>query len=336
VNNPVRLLRTDLSLGVDPEKAGLLGVPTVEAERTVRLAIAGLSAGQFREKNGDEYDIVLRLPMNERPTVDALDAIDVSSLSGRQVPLRQISTPRFETATSVINRYNRERVVTVSSYLKPGYNTAQVTREIAAKLARVQFPPGYRFVVAGEAEAQQESFGGILPAVLVAAFGILAVLVLEFGSFRSTLIVAGVVPLGVAGALIALLVTGYTMSFTAIVGMIALVGIEIKNSILLVDFTNQLREDGMGLDEAIEKAGEIRFLPILLTSATAIGGLLPLAVQGSGLYSPLAVVIIGGLISSTLLARLVTPVMYKLLPPSVQARPRPKAESVIDADPAHA
>src|SRR6185436_19671458 len=128
------------------------------------------------------------------------------------------------------------------------------------------------------------------------------------------------VPLGVVGALFALLVSGNTLSFTAIVGMIALIGIEIKNSILLVDFTNQLRRQGMALDDAIEEAGEIRFLPILLTSATAIGGLLPLALQGSGLYSPLAIVIIGGLISSTLLARLVTPVMYKLLPPEVAPR----------------
>ncbi len=99
-------------------------------------------------------------------------------------------------------------------------------------------------------------------------------------------------------------------------------GIEIKNSILLVDFTNQLRADGASLDDAIERAGEIRFLPILLTSVTAIGGLLPLAMQGSGLYSPLAIVIIGGLISSTLLARLVTPVMYKLLPPEGARRAR--------------
>jgi multidrug efflux pump subunit AcrB len=153
--------------------------------------------------------------------------------------------------------------------------------------------------------------------VLVAVFGILAVLILEFGSFRSMLIVAGVIPLGVAGGLVALLLSGYTLSFTAMIGFVALIGIEIKNSILLVDFTNQLREQGVGLDEAITRAGEIRFLPILLTSATAIGGLLPLAVQGSGLYSPLAIVIIGGLVSSTLLGRLVTPVMYKMLPPPI-------------------
>jgi multidrug efflux pump subunit AcrB len=209
--------------------------------------------------------------------------------------------------------------VTVSAYTQPGFNTARVTADVVKGLDAIGLPPGYRFVVAGEVEAQQESFGGLLPAILVAIFGIIAVLVLEFGSFRSTLIVAGVIPLGLTGALLALLASGYTLSFTSIIGMIALVGIEIKNSILLVDFTNRLRAQGMPLDQAIQEAGEVRFLPILLTSATAIGGLLPLALQGSGLYSPLAIVIIGGLISSTLLARLVTPVMYKLLPPPVAA-----------------
>jgi multidrug efflux pump subunit AcrB len=157
-------------------------------------------------------------------------------------------------------------------------------------------------------------------AVIVAVFGIFAILVLEFGNFKSTLIVLTVVPLGVFGGLVMLLLTGNSISFTAGIGFIALIGIEIKNSILLVDFTNQLRAEGMPVDEAIERAGEIRFLPILLTSATAIGGLLPLAVENVGLYSPMAWVIIGGLLSSTLLARLVTPVMYKLIPPSVSVQ----------------
>jgi multidrug efflux pump subunit AcrB len=319
VNNPSRLLRTDLDLGIDTEKAGLLGVSALEVNRTVRLAVAGLAAGQFRASNGDEYDITLRLPMRERPSIEALDAIEVGTSSGRQIPLREISTPHFETVTNSITRYNRERQVTVSANTRPDFNTARVTAEVVKGLRGVGLPPGYRFVIAGDAEAQQESFSGLLPAILVAVFGILAVLVLEFGSFRSTAIVAGVIPLGLTGALLALLATGYTLSFTSIIGMIALIGIEIKNSILLVDFTNQLRERGTPLDQAIQEAGEVRFLPILLTSATAIGGLTPLAVQGSALYSPLAIVIIGGLISSTLLARLVTPVMYKLLPPTVQS-----------------
>jgi len=319
VKNPVRLLRTDLDLGIDTQKAGLFGVSAFEANRTVRMAVAGFTAGQLRARNGDEYDITLRLPMREQQTLDAIDRINVASVTGRQVPLREFARPRFESVPNSITRYNRERQVTVSSEVRAGYNTGKVTSEVVRGLRAVECPPGYRFVVAGEVEAQAESFGGLLPAVLVAVFGILAVLVLEFGSFRSTLIVATVIPLGVTGALFALLLTGYTLSFTSIIGMIALIGIEIKNSILLVDFTNQLRAQGRPLDEAIESAGETRFLPILLTSATAIGGLLPLAVQGSGLYSPLAVTIIGGLISSTLLARLVTPVMYKLLPPAIES-----------------
>ena len=317
VDNPVRLQRTDIDLGIDREKASLLGVSPAEADRTVRLAIAGLPVGSYRETDGDEYDITVRLPMQGRPTIEMLSQIQVSTIGGQQVPLRQIASPHFQTAPNEIRRYARERVVTVQAWPRTGFNTDRVTRAVMARLERVAWPPGYRYTVAGEVEARAESFSGVGPSVLVAMFGIMAVLVLEFGSFRSTLIVAGVIPLGITGALVALLVTGHTLSFTAVVGVIALVGIEIKNSILLVDFTNQLREQGMELDRAIEEAGTIRFLPILLTSATAIGGLLPLAIQGSGLYSPLAIVIIGGLISSTLFARLVTPVMYKLLPPVI-------------------
>ena len=115
-----------------------------------------------------------------------------------------------------------------------------------------------------------------------------------------------------------------------------LIGIETKNSILLVDFTNRLRSEGVPLDEAIERAGEVRFLPILLTSLTAIGGLLPLALQNSAMYSPLAWVIIGGLISSTVVARIVTPAIYKLIPPTIEAdRPQSAASPITAAAPAH-
>lgn len=122
--------------------------------------------------------------------------------------------------------------------------------------------------------------------------------------------------------LVALWLSGYSLSFTASIGFIALVGIEIKNSFLLVDFTNQLRAEGVALAEAIERAGEIRFLPVVLTTLTAVGALIPLTVAGSGMYSPLAIVILGGLISSLLLSRLVTPVMYALLPPEVEVKTR--------------
>lgn len=132
-------------------------------------------------------------------------------------------------------------------------------------------------------------------------------------------------PLGVAGGLVALYLTGNTLSFTATIGFVALMGIEVKNSILLVDFTNQLRAEGASLDLAIQRAGEIRFVPILLTTLTALGGLVPLALERSPLYSPLAIVIMGGLISSTFLARVVTPVLYKLLTPEVHSEDRAEA-----------
>jgi multidrug efflux pump subunit AcrB len=183
-----------------------------------------------------------------------------------------------------------------------------------------RLPPGYRIAAGGEAEAQTRSFGGLWNAMLLAFFGIMAALILEFRSFRASAVVAGVIPLGIIGGISALWLTGYSLSFTAVIGFIALVGIEIKNSILLVDFTVQLQRQGVPLREAIERAGEIRFLPVLLTSATAIGGLLPLALEGSGLYSPLACVIIGGLVTSTLLSRIVTPVMYLLLAPRGRGR----------------
>ena len=320
VDNPVRRLRTDLDLRIDPQKAALLGVAPVDIDRTVRAAVAGLSAGKFRESDGDEYDITLRLPMQGRPTLEALDRIEVASMTGRPVPLRQLASPEFSAATTLIRRHDREREVLITAHPEAGYNTGKVTNAVFEELDALELPAGYSLRAGGEVEARQESFGGIGTAVLVAVFGILAVLVLEFGSFRSMLIVAGVIPLGVAGGLLGLLVTGYTLSFTATIGLVALIGIQIKNSILLVDFSNQLREQGVALEEAIARAGEIRFLPILLTSATAIGGLLPLAVQGSGLYSPLAIVIIGGLITSTLIGGIVTPVMYRLLPPKIEPK----------------
>jgi multidrug efflux pump subunit AcrB len=318
VDNPLRLDRTDLKLKLDAEKAALLGVPSVEFDRSVRLAVSGVDAGDYRDRDGESYDIVVRTPIDGRPTLEQLDQVRVPSLSGELLPAAQLAKLEFDRSPPQIQRYNRERTVIVSAYTQTGFNTGKVTQEVIARLEAMEWPRGYRFQAAGEVESREESFDGLGAAALLAIFGILAVLVLEFGSFRSTLIVATVIPLGVLGGLVALFLSGYSLSFTAMIGFIALVGIEIKNSILLVDFTNQLRQEGLSIDEAVERAGEVRFLPILLTSATAIGGLLPLAVQQVGMYSPMAWVIIGGLISSTLLARLVTPVMYKLLPPTLE------------------
>jgi multidrug efflux pump subunit AcrB len=320
VDNPVRLQRTDLRVVIDRAKAGLLGIPTLEIDRTLRLGLAGVDAGVLRESDGDARDVVVRLAGHTRPTPATLDHLYVASLAGQLTPLRQIADVRFEADVPEIRRVDRERAVTVTSFVRTGYNTNRVTRQVLGALDSLSLPEGYRIVPAGEIESRQESFGGIGSALIVATFMILAVLILEFKTFRGTLIVASVIPLGVMGGILALFLTGNTLSFTAMIGFVALIGIEIKTSILLVDFTNQLRLQGMELEEAIRKAGEVRFLPIVLTSLTAIGGLLPLALQGHALYAPLAWVIIGGLISSTLLARIVTPVLYKTWTPALQSR----------------
>jgi multidrug efflux pump subunit AcrB len=328
VLNPLKVSRTNLKLNVDPQKANLLGVPTVEFDRAVRLSVAGIPVGTFKDPSGEQYDIVVRTPIGTRADMSTLGEVRVASLAGGTLPISQLANLEFERAPTQIQRYNRERASHIDADVERGFNTARVTAAVVEKLNAMTWPRGYRFALGGEAQSSEEAFGGIGTAIIVAVFGIFAILVLEFGNFKSTLIVLTVVPLGVFGGLLMLLASGNSISFTASIGFIALVGIEIKNSILLVDFTNQLREQGVPLDEAIERAGEIRFLPILLTSATAIGGLMPLALQNIGLYSPMAWTIIGGLITSTLLARLVTPVMYKLIPPDIREEKRGGAGSV--------
>jgi multidrug efflux pump subunit AcrB len=317
VKNPLSQSLTDVKVEINSAKAGIFGVPAVEIDRTIRLALAGLSVGNFRESDGNEYAINIRLPKNRANTMETLSDIYISSLSGAQVPLSQLSTTKFVSSPTLIEHYNRERSATLSSYVSTGFNTDKVTKEILRKIEQLQLPEGYKVVPTGEIESRQESFAGIGSAILVAIFGIFAILILEFKTFKGTLIVLSVIPLGIVGGILMLFFTGYTLSFAAAIGFVALIGIEIKNSILLVDFTNQLRKQGIPLEEAIIRAGEIRFLPVLLTTLTAIGGLLPIGLSKSGMYSPLAWVIIGGLITSTLLARLVTPVMYKLMPPKV-------------------
>jgi multidrug efflux pump subunit AcrB len=317
VENALTTQKTDLEIVVNKDKAGLLGIPLAEVAKTVRMGIAGLEAGNFRNDEGEEFAINVSIEKNEEEALEVFSKIYVTSLSGALVPLSQIARVELQTSPSVIRHFNKERFASVSAFVKTGYNTDALTDELIEKLNGLTLPEGYTFMAAGERESRQESFGGMQTIVIIALFGLLAILILEFRTFKSTLIVLSVIPLGIVGALTTLFLVGETLSFVATVGMIALVGIEIKNSIFLVDYTNQLREQGMPLEEAILEGAETRFLPIFLTTLTAIGGLIPLVVEDSPLISPLAWVIIGGLISSLLLSRIVTPLLYKLLPPRV-------------------
>ncbi|MCO5791672.1 MAG: efflux RND transporter permease subunit [Blastomonas sp.] len=328
VINPVATNGIDLDVGLDEAKAAMLNIAPGEARRAVRLALSGENAAAFRDEEGDSYRVVVRLPLSGSQPISALDQIYVASRTGEAIALSQISTPRLESVPPQIQRYQLERSVTITANAQPGALPSRISQQAMDKVAELKLPPGYRVSAGGEAEAIATVFGGLGPIILIALFGIFAVLVAEFGRFRETIVVAGVIPLGTFGGFVALFVTGASLSYMAIIGFVALVGIEIKNSILLVDFTTQLRREGMGLRAAIERAGEVRFLPVLLTSVTAIGGLLPLAIFGGSLYAPLASVIIGGLISSTLLSRIVTPVMYLLIARGGEQDDDPKSAAI--------
>ncbi|GGE85339.1 efflux RND transporter permease subunit [Sphingomonas prati] len=312
--NPLRSDRVDLALSIDHAKAAALGVEAGVARRTVRLALTGEEPARLRDPDGDDYPVRVRLAMLDRNELASLDSIQVPAAEGAAVPLAAIAQPSIQSGLARIGRYQQQRTVLLSAFVAPGYLTATVADAALRRVqASVPLPPGYAVSAGGEAEEQSRGEAGLISAVIAAVVGILAILVLEFGRFRLVGVVAGIVPLGLLGAVTALWLGGYSLSFTATIGVIALIGIEIKNSILLVDFTEQLRAGGMGMREAVEQAGQTRFLPVLLTSATAIGGLLPLAIEGSGLYAPMAIAIIGGLLSSTVLSRIATPVLYLLL-----------------------
>ena len=330
VNNELTTLKTDIKVRVNKEKAGILGVPVNEIDRTVRLAVAGLDIGKFRreDEKGDDYNINVCLPRNQRQTFDALNKVYVNTAAGASVPLNNLADIGFQSSPTSIRHYDKDRYTTVTAFVRSGYNTTRMTEGILKSLDSMRFPAGASYKAAGEVESKEQSFGGLGPIILITVFGILGILILEFKTFRGTLIVLSVVPLGIIGAVLMLLATGNTFSFVAVIGLIALVGIEVKNSILLVDYTDQLRKGGMGLDEAIQEAGETRFVPIILTTLTAIGGLIPLVAENNPLYSPLALVIIGGLLSSTILTRVVTPVLYKLLAPRITPDPLPAAAPI--------
>ncbi len=317
INNPVTHLKSDIRLNINKDKARMLGIATVNIDRTVRLAISGFNAGQFSDADGDDYEIVVTKAKQEHPTLEVLENLYVNNYAGQAIPLKQVAQLKLESSPVKIDHYNKTRVVSVSAFIKKGYLSDNVAKDVIAKMNSLKLPNGYTYEMGGELESRNESFGGFASVIIITVFLFIAVLILEFGTFKSTLIVLSVIPLGVVGAVLALLITGNSLSFIAIVGMIALAGIEVKNTILLVDFTNQLREQGKPLEEAIREAGEVRFLPIILTSLTAIGGLMPIAISTNPLISPLAIVLIGGLISSTLLSRVVTPVVYKLIPPRI-------------------
>lgn len=312
INNPLSTSKTDLHVNINRDKAGFLGVPLVDIDRTVRASVAGLPVSTFRDADGKEYNIVIRLPFTGKIEYRDLDKIYVASVTGAQIPLRQIASIEFKASPMRINHYKLERNVTVTADVQSNFSVDNVTKEIIVELDNYNWPKGYRYNIGGELESREESFGGMAKAVVVAIIGILAVLVLQFRSYVQPWIVFSAIPLAIIGSVIALLITGNTFSFTAFIGLASLIGIVINNSIILVDYTNQLRRGGKDIISALKEAGETRFIPIVLTTATTVGGLLPLTLGGGSLWAPMGWTIIGGLLVSTFLTLLIVPVLYKL------------------------
>jgi len=312
VENELKDIRTDIKIIINKEKASLFGVPTSDIELTIRTAMTGYNAGSFLTDNGDDYSIILSLPIQEKRDFTDLSKIYVESRLGEFIPLNQLAKIEFNTNKGKITHYNSTRSATIGADVAKGENVSDLTNAIKEKLNNYDFPKGYSYIVAGESENQKSAFGALAQSALIAFIGILLVLILQFKSIKQTFIVFAAIPLAFTGSIYMLMLTGTPFSFMAFIGLIALMGIVINNSIILIDFANKLREEGKSIFEALLEAGQVRFTPILITSLTTICGLLPLTLQGTEMWSPLGWTIIGGLTLSTILVLLIIPALYVL------------------------
>ncbi|MES2112663.1 MAG: efflux RND transporter permease subunit [Bacteroidota bacterium] len=320
INNELNTYKSDVKIAINKEKARTLGVFTSDVDKVIRMAVAGLTVGDYIDDRGDTRNVVLTLPKDKFSNLDAFKNLYVNNMQGVPVLVNQIATISFETSPTAINHFNKSRFAKVTSLTREGVLANDVLKDIVPRLNKLKMPPGYYYKLSGEAESEGDTLGGnFLSVILLSTFLFIGVLLLQFKTFKGIIIVLSIIPLGILGGVVMLLITGHPMSIVSIIGFIGLSGIQVKNSLLLVDFTNQLRVEGYSIDDAINKAGETRFLPVVLTSITAICGLIPLASNPNPLIAPLAIVLIGGLISSTILSRIVTPVMYKLIPPSIES-----------------
>ncbi|KUJ59891.1 multidrug transporter AcrB [Flavobacteriaceae bacterium CRH] len=319
VNNELNTYKTDVKVKINKEKARTLGVLTSDIDKVIRLAVAGLNVGDYIDDRGDARNVTLTLPRDKFSNLDALKNLYVNNIQGTPIALNQVAELSFETSPTAINHFNKSRFSKVTAVSQQGYYANDLLTEIVPKLDQLKMPKGYYYKLAGEKESEGDSLGdNFLSVIVLSTFLFIAVLLLQFKTFKGIIIVLSIIPLGILGGVVFLLIDGSPMSLVAIIGFIGLSGIQVKNSLLLVDFTNQLRQEGHSIDEAIAIAGETRFLPVVLTSITAICGLIPLALNSNPLIAPLAIVLIGGLVSSTILSRIVTPVMYKLIPPNIE------------------
>ncbi|MFQ6131753.1 MAG: efflux RND transporter permease subunit [Armatimonadota bacterium] len=302
--------RPEVRARIDRQKAAELGLPTALIAGALRTSLAGEVAGQYREA-GKEYDIRVRLREIDRNNVAQVGSVIVGSRMGLPVYLEDVATLTRAAGPTKLERKNRQPMIAVSANLS-GIVLGEATQKVTQAIEQVD--PGTTTMESGGRSArQQENFAYIFESLAIAVILVYMVMAGLFNTFRDPLVIMFTLPMALVGALMGLGLTGYTISIVSLIGVIMLMGLVGKNAILMVDYTNTLRARGETRREAVCEAGPTRMRPILMTTIATIFGVLPTALalnQGSEWRAPMAVVVIGGLILSTLLTLLMIPIMY--------------------------
>lgn len=299
---------------IDRERAADLGLSVAQIARTIQTAVAGSSAGQYRDA-GEEYTILVRLKDAERLTLEEVLDLPLIADDGRQIPLRRVAQVEADTGPVQIERKNQQRIVMITGEIA-GRDLLSVARDVRQRLADIPTPRNYETMLAGDYEEQQKAFGELLLSLLLAIGLVYMIMASLYESLRDPLIVMLSVPLAAIGVVATLYLTGTTFNMQSFIGIIMLVGIVVNNAILIVDQAGQLLREGRSPLAAAREAGRRRLRPILMTTLTTVLGLLPLALgigEGAEAQAPMARAVIGGLASSTLITLVVIPVAYTLL-----------------------
>jgi HAE1 family hydrophobic/amphiphilic exporter-1 len=302
----------EMVVRVDRAKASSLGLNVADVAQTMETAIGGRQASMFRQE-GDEFNIRVRLQEKDRLDLAQLSQIPLTTASGAVVPAGSVVSLQRREGPSQIQRKDQQRVLTVSGQLSKR-DLGSVVRDLEKELRSIELPDGYAIGFGAEYEEQQEAFQQMILAVILAITLVYMVMAAQFESLRDPFIILFSIPVSIIGVTTILLATNTTVTIQALLGVIVLVGIVVNNGIVLVDYANQLRRDhGMELLPAVIQAGESRLRPILMTTATTVLGLAPMALgigEGAELQAPLARVVIGGLTASTLITLVLIPVLY--------------------------
>lgn len=306
--------KPELQVILDKEKLTLHGLNSATVSTMIRNRVNGMLASYFKEE-GEEYEIRVRLAEEFRNSISELEGLTIVTPVGQEITLKEIAKVEEFWGPPAIEHKRKERVVTVSA--KPN-NTS--LGELAADITKIvndtQKPQEVMIAVGGAYEDQQESFRDLGLLMLMSLILVFIVMASQFESFTMPFIIMISIPFAFTGVIFALLITGTTLSIVAALGAVLLIGIVVKNGIVLVDFTNLMRDRDMRLYDAIVVSGKSRLRPVLMTAMTTILGMLPLALstgEGAEIWSPMGITVIGGLVFSTIVTMVIVPVMYGVL-----------------------